>query len=100
MAQYCLDWQTGQPRHFPAGTYYEQTSTETGQLELNSLGLMYRVWNMYRDGAKMMDWDEHDRRLVGMMDGPPQPVNRLDPIIRHVWGLTEWQIVGAERAGD
>lgn len=42
-----MDFQSGQPRHFPEGTYSQQMAHSLGGLELEMMDLMYRLWRAF-----------------------------------------------------
>lgn len=47
MTRYCVDFAWGGLRHFPAGTYYQQTASEWGRTELEMMDLVGRVRGLY-----------------------------------------------------
>lgn len=70
-------------RHFPAGTYYEQTATELGKLEIDLMRDMERLWLVFfvkdadtysSDDLKYIGWLEDDRRA-----------KRLNRVLAALW---------------
>jgi hypothetical protein len=61
MAKFCIEFGSGQLRHFPEGTYSSQMAHPLGAVELDMMELMHRVWSAFVNsgpGKWKMDSDE------------------------------------------
>ena len=80
----CLDFQTGQPRHFPEGTYSLQMAHPVGGLELEMMELMHRLWRAFvstsPSGWKM----DGDEMLIAHWLSQPDPID-YDVVNRLIW---------------
>jgi hypothetical protein len=93
MVNNCLEMPYGSLRHFPAGTYDKQMSTETGRIELELMKTVHSVWYTFGH-LSMSDWGENERRVAKyvMPDTvePPEPTRRLDNVVASLWGVSLW----------
>lgn len=44
----CYDFDAGQPRHFPAGTYNRQMEEVSGRQALDVMRLVWRCWVVFK----------------------------------------------------
>lgn len=87
MALNCYDFDAGQPRHFPAGSYYQQVATITGEMELDVMSLLRRCWLVFKH-KKLSDWNEDDMEFAHWLtEKPPINDDNLNRIVRHRWQL-------------
>ena len=93
MVRYCLEMPHGAIRHFPAGTYNEQTQNGTGRLELELMSVVHSAWYAFKH-LKPSKWGDNERRLAKWMmpsDPVPTPPTRLlDHIINRLWRGSDW----------
>ena len=93
MARYCLDLPGGTIRHFPAGTYHEQTYSHTGQVELALMEAVHSAWYVF-SYLSPERWKAQELRIVGWLrerPPPPEPpTRRLDSIIAALWRVSWW----------
>jgi hypothetical protein len=82
-----MDLPYGGIKHFPAGTYNEQVSDETGQIELRLMNLVHSVWYAF-EHLGMSKWGENERRLFKRWFIPEKkkviPTRRLDSLVAAV----------------
>ena len=81
----CYDFDTGQPRHFPAGTYREQVATATGRTELELMRLLRRCWLVFQQRS-IDKWDMADMAFVDWLAAKrPIDDSNLNRVIKHRW---------------
>ena len=85
MALDCYDFDSGQPRHFPDGTYRQQVATETGRKELELMRLLRRCWVVFKH-KKLDAWDMDDQQFAHWLVGPPaRDDSDLNRMILAIW---------------
>ena len=81
----CYDFDAGQPRHFPAGTYYEQKRAFWGGVELDIMRELYRCWLLFKH-RKLKDWTMDDQKYVAWLaEKPPIDDTALNRVILGKW---------------
>lgn len=83
----CYDFDVGQPRHFPAGNYYQQIASTTGATELDIMRLLRRCWVMFKH-KNIGDWDSEEEAFGRwLLAKPPTDDSDLNSLIRQKWQL-------------
>jgi hypothetical protein len=82
----CFDFDTGQPRHFPEGTYRQQVAAVFGQAELDIMRLLRRCWLLFKH-KEMSDWDLDDQEFASWLLAKKKPIDDTDlnRIMRYTW---------------
>lgn len=80
----CYDFDAGQPRHFPAGNYYEQARAAVGEVEIDTMRLLWKCWLVFK--RKRLDaWDNDDAEFVAWLTVKPKDDTVLNRVILWRW---------------
>lgn len=85
MAKHCLDFRTGQPRLFPAGTYYAQMDARYGAQELELMDLVWRVWRTATTDLAQWAPDGDEIYIIEFLTMETPNDDRLNDLISGMW---------------
>jgi hypothetical protein len=80
----CYDFDAGQPRHFPAGSYYQQAAAAVGQMELDAMRLLWRCWLVFKfrnEGT----WKQEDIEFAYWLKVTPPDNTWINRLVMMIW---------------
>lgn len=81
----CYDFDTGQVRHFPDGTYRQQVASQAGRMELDIMRVLRRCWLIFKR-RKLDEWDADDEKFASWLaEKPPRNDDNLNRVILGIW---------------
>ena len=87
MALDCYDFDSGQCRHFPDGTYRAQAATGEGRTELELMRLLRRCWVVFKH-KKLDEGDMDDQKFAyWIVAASPKNDGDLNRVIKQLWQL-------------
>ena len=93
MARACLELPYGAIKHFPAGSYYEQTASVVGRAELRLMNVAQYAWYAFGH-MSISDWGKGESRfakwLMPSKPPPEPPTKHLDRMIQALWPVSPW----------
>lgn len=85
IAKYCLDFKTGQPRHFPAGTYQAQMDARYGAVELQLMDTVWRIWRTATVDMNQWAADGDEVYIIEWLNSDPIDDTTTNGMIEDMW---------------